>query len=129
MFFLLEISLTLLLISLCLAVNKMHTKIFSSGVDNKTALFQLLDQEDGERQWVHTYSQRCHTHDVYALPFLPLPPFPQSPTLVSRLNVFFLLFRFLLLCCCMRFLSCCLLFIYPLVPRAHTHTDAFEMLL
>jgi U3 small nucleolar RNA-associated protein 4 len=49
---------------LCLATNKMHNKIFSAGIDNKTALFQLLDQEDGERKWVYTYAQRCHTHDM-----------------------------------------------------------------
>jgi U3 small nucleolar RNA-associated protein 4 len=54
---------------LALGTNKFMNKVFAVGVDNKTSLFQHLDQENGAKQWVYTYSQRCHTHDVYCPPF------------------------------------------------------------
>jgi U3 small nucleolar RNA-associated protein 4 len=51
---------------LCLAKNKMENKVWSAGIDAKVSLFQLVQEADAEgRRWLHTHSQRAHTHDMY----------------------------------------------------------------
>ena len=52
---------------LCLAKNKAENKIFSAGIDSKVSLFQLVQEASDSRKWLHTHSQRAHTHDVYVI--------------------------------------------------------------
>jgi len=48
------------------AVDKTEKVVFSSGVDNKVAMFRLVEQE-GVPKWIYTSSVRSHTHDVNCL--------------------------------------------------------------
>ena len=49
------------------AVDKTEKIVFSSGVDNKVAMFRRVEEEGTPPQWIYTSSVRSHTHDINCL--------------------------------------------------------------